>query len=353
MDKRLKYFVIINMAVVIVGLSIAFYSYWSAGRYFARDVLYIAPFLNETGLHFHPEDVDILSRVFPGYTFSPQKRGNIRIATSFQEASSVIFYVNTSYFQMNNMNFIEGSVWRSNSAENVMVINEALAWRLFGTVRDITGMTAWVGDTPHTIGGVVRQPHNTNNLYTVWMSYTQSSPQMLVTTLFVRPASPDPLAIVSIREMVLTYLNQNPDYYSIVDINRFIESIGVRFRILLYLFWCIILVMVMKTVRKILLAGACAFLLILWGVNDILTWLPNFMEPEISLFRSISMIGAMPPEGYLLGGLRRIAGFSRNTNYAFIAVLVGYVNLMFGLGGVAPISTLRSTTKQKHTFFNA
>ncbi|MCL2577242.1 MAG: hypothetical protein FWE27_04230 [Defluviitaleaceae bacterium] len=64
----------------------------------------------------------------------------------------------------------------------------------------------------------------------------------------------------------------------------------------------------------------------LWGVNDILLWLPNLSTPGNYLFATITTIGTLPPDVYLSDGLLRVCQLSRHSNYALIAGAVAFVN---------------------------
>ncbi|MCL2577243.1 MAG: hypothetical protein FWE27_04235 [Defluviitaleaceae bacterium] len=77
------------------------------------------------------------------------------------------------------MDFIEGS--HTQAAINSMIINETLAWRLFGTTENITGLTVWIGGTQYIISGVVRLGENN----TAWVPRDEMN--TLVSSLYIRP----------------------------------------------------------------------------------------------------------------------------------------------------------------------
>jgi len=348
MGKGKLFFIVINMLAVVGALAAGLYIYGVAGRFFARDVVYIAPRINETRLHFPLNDVEILNLNFPGYTIAPEIRGNIFISTGIQETSAYVFYTDAAFFGMHSMDFIEGSYWQGRSDENVMVVNEALAWRLFGATENIAGKVAWIGNETFIMVGVVRQDPQARDPYTAWMPVSQSPPNLLVSALYIRPNEVNPLAVYQSHDMLRFNLSRNPDNYSIVDINRLMESLSVRFRVLLYVTWLIALILLSREAWRrfasrgsdryksvvavgLPLLGAVLSMYILLGVNDILLWLPNFTHPSANVFQAISAVGILPPEDYLPYGLRRLGALSRMSNYAFVIGIVGLVNLLFSL----------------------
>ncbi|MCL1878981.1 MAG: ABC transporter permease [Defluviitaleaceae bacterium] len=310
-----KAIILVNFFILAGCLGFLFYSYVVAGRYFAHDVIYIAPRTNESRLFFDVADVEILAISYPEYSFAPVSRSSARVASSTHEASATVINTNAAYFDMHAMDFIEG--------HRGTVINKALAWRLFGACEGITGLAITVNDVQHTVTGIVRQCAD----YTVWFSGEISAP---VSSLYI--LAPDPLAESQARTMLETYLRGNSEY-AVVDINRFVQSINIRHRILLYPVWAtafvIFLIRALKQKSALPLVGAMLCLIVLWGARDILFWLPNLSAPSTSLFTEITTIGALPPDVYLSAGMLRLSQLSRNANIALIAGAVGYVNLLF------------------------
>jgi len=346
MSKRLIFFVVLNMLVVLVSVSVGVRAYMSAGRYFARDVVYVAPLLNENHLHFFASQIEVLSHAHPDFTFSAESRGNIRIGTHTVEVSSPVIFTDAYYFSMHNIEFVEGSHWHDGLLVNSVVINHALAWRLFGTTRDITGNNVWINDAPHIITGVVHQAQ-----VTTFLAWMPSSSELPISALYVRPYTTSLLAVSVVRDIVATELFRNAGDYAIICVSRYAQSIGIRYRLLLGLVWVYVLALLyrftwqrlhllpaiskrgkpMAVMRDLVLpiiwVTICVFLVL--GVNDILYWLPNLSDPTVSVFEAISTIGLLPPDGYLPYGLLRLQHLSRHTNYAFIAGVLGLTNLLF------------------------
>jgi len=331
------------MLVVLGSLTVGFYAYVRGGRYFARDVVYIAPMLNESHLHFSMTNIELLRRAFPGHAFATESRGSGRLSSSMQEAITTIIYTDMAYFTMHSMDFIEGTHWRG-SDENIIVLNEALAWQLFGATTNLSGMTVLLNNYPITVFGVVRQ--NGTDGFTAWMPHEESN--MPITALYMRPPISDSLVGYQARHMLTNYLFSRTVDYAIVDVNRFVESISIRNRLLLYMLWlCAFILLIWsawrsaKTIAEksnvrweglklgMIIAGAGICIYVLMDINNILLWLPNLSHPGLSIIESISMTNALPPDGYLPFGLLRLSHLSRYANYAFIAGSVGLVNILF------------------------
>lgn len=333
-------FIALNMIVIAGSLAMGLYFYNIAQRYIARDVIYIAPRLNEGHLHFSRANVDDLAHRYPGLIISAESRGSVLVASSTQSVAATAIYVDTQYFAIHSFEFIEGGHWHG-AGVNAIVLNQAMAWRLFGSISDIAGLSVWIRERLYIVTGVVLQGNESR--YMVWMPVSSSPPGLPVTALYIQPVAYNPLAVYAARDMV-GRLGRMPGDYAIVDMNRFIESINIRTRLLLYAVWLCMLIFLMrvtwrrmhaykgiKVVKNLALPllGIAVCLYTLWGINDILMWLPNLSNPNTSLFESITAAGVLPPEGYLPYNLTQLSQISRYGNYVLIAGLIAFINLLF------------------------
>jgi hypothetical protein len=327
------------MLLLAGSLIAGFYAYAAAGRYFARDVIYIAPKRNEERMFFTPTDVELLQVSFPAYTITPVSRGGAWLASSSREASATVIYTTASYFQKHAMDFIEGK----HGAENSMVINEALAWRLFGAAENITGLTVRFSDETYQITGVVRQ----GSEYTAWLPLAGGA-SFPVSSLYILPNYPDPLAETQARAMLSSHLHVNPEEYIVADINRFVESINIRHKILLYIVWFAALIFFLVKIKNerlqlvvkyhqlkliFLILGVCLCFYVLFGINEIFLWLPNLSAQSRPIFQTITTVGMLPPDTYLSAGMLRVAQLSRFANYVFIIGIIAVFNILFFLSG--------------------
>lgn len=344
MSKRLILFIVLNMLVVIGCIVAGFYFYGQANKYFARNVTYVAPHLNENHLHFNLAQVRVLERVLPDSSVVAISRGSITLSASTQRVTTRVVYSNTAYFSVHSTEFVEGGHWHGLESSFSIVLNQALAWRLFGATEGIVGLPVWVEAQVYTVTGIVHQAEAGG--YLAWMP--AESGDMPVTSLYIRSHVYYPLMAYVVQDTIRQVLNRPPNDYAVVDINRFVESMNVRNQLLISVIWMVVLIyFVRKVWQRLERDGAKAFrdfrgiwlpiggILVcgygLWGINAILMWLPNLGNPVTSLFASISTVGMLPPDGYLSYGMLRLGQLSWYVNIAFIVGLVGIFNLIFCL----------------------
>jgi len=325
-DKWLLAFVIINILLVSGGLVVGFYVYRAAGRYLAQDMMFIAPF-GFDGHVLYTDDI----RDVPGMGLILENRSNMLISRGDRYAAAQVIFCDAGYFLLHFFNFIEGGPWHTAEEDShVIILNESLAWYLFGG-RDVTGLTVDISNISYSIIGVVQQG---GAIHMAWLPLgTMSLP---VTSIYFRPYPYNP---IDARAQVNRLFENLPfSGYVIVDINRYVESINMRHKILLYMVWLWIMALLIWTAQKMmrrrkkltaLLVAAVVGTALLAGVYDILVWLPNLANPDVSIIVSLSNINVLPPEASLPYGIRRASQFNRYANYAWIAGSVGLANLVF------------------------
>jgi len=344
--KKLVLFGLVNFLVLVASLAVGMYATVMAGRYFARDVIFIAPFLNESHLHWNMDDVRNLQHQFRDYSISVESRGNALLQTSTHQVFTTVVYTDAAYFQIHSMEFIEGNRWLEDA--NAIVLNEALAWRLFGG-RNIVGLAVEINQRPYIIAGVVRQDQRGQGEYLAWMPRDTSPVPLPVTALYVHAHNynmVDVIAHTRGSEGMLASQYRNPNNYVIVDINRYVQAIGLRNRVFMYIIWLYVLVLLIgvcirkerKLYRRAILKFALpvigiliALYVLFTGVNDILYWLPNLADPRSSVLDSITNAGVFPPDGYLSFGLRRLAELNRLVNLIWIVGVIAFVNMIFSI----------------------
>ena len=326
-----KLFIIINFLIIISGLIIIFISYTNANRYFSPNTIYIAPNSTESRLYFSNSDIDILEIHFPFYNITPVSHGYARLSSAFADINTPVVYTKGSYFDINSFLFIEGGVDQVN--EYVIVINDILAWRLFGTTTNLTGMAVIIDDIPYIITGVISQ----GNDNFAWLPFKDD---MTISSMYIQPFEQDTLALYTARNM-LGRLNKQVKEYSIVDIDRFTESIMKRLQVLLYICWLVISIILgiyifknKESMIKVIISGlfilVCFYALL--GIQDILNWFPNITD--VNVFQIISSTNIMPPDNYLSYALIRLLELSGYANIIFIICTVCIINIIFAGKGV-------------------
>lgn len=199
----MKKLIFASVLLFLTSLGVGLYAQMAARRDFAQDVIYVTPLVTDSRFFFDASAVRLLEIYFPHYEIATSGRGIAVIASSAQEVSATIIYTNA--FNMRAVDFTEGGYAR---AENTAALSKELAWRLFGTTQNITGLSVQIGDEEFMISGVVCQA---GAGYTAWLPINASTP---ISSLYLRPTTPDPLAVYQTREM-LNILHRNPDDYVI------------------------------------------------------------------------------------------------------------------------------------------
>ena len=317
-------------------------AYMAAGRYFSRDVIFIAPRLNESHLQWSMNEVEFLQRFFWNYSFSAESRGNVLIETPTHQATTTVIYTDPAYFRIHFMEFIEGNRWAEDT--HAIVINEALAWQLFGG-GDVAGLTVTINHRPHIVAGVVRQDARGQGDFLAWMPRGTAPAPLPVTALYLHAHNYNIVDTAADTQGVggmLAIWQRNPKDYAIVDVNRYVEAMGIRSRIFIYLLWLYVLVLLVPLCIRMqkkmkwqmvfkLILPVCGILIasyvLFTGFNHILHWLPNIAAPHVSVFNSITNLGALPPDGYLSFGLLRLSRLNRMGLLAWVVGAVAFVNV--------------------------
>ena len=316
-SKGMLLFIAINMLLLILGLAIGSYAYLTAGRYVAQDIVFVAPFGGDAIYHFSVVDTEAI------YT-TPVGRGRLKISRGDRRVSTSVMFCEASYFELEFKNFIEGNPWHSSEKDTpVIILNEALAWYLFGG-DNITGLTVEIENIFYRITGVIRQE---GNEYMAWLPISKD---MEVTAVYLKPY---PFNRISARTAALELLQcRTRSDYAVVNVNRYIESIGVRQRILLYVVWLYLVLVLIKALKGFKkLIPLIIRVLVIISAYDILLWLPNLADPDVSLIAYLSNTGVMPIERYLSQGMERLSILNHYANFAWITGFVALLNLGFCL----------------------
>jgi hypothetical protein len=193
------------------------------------------------------------------------------------------------------------------------VLNEALAWYLFGG-SDIAGLTVAIGDSVYTVSGVARQ---IGNGLAAWIPMTGQT----ATAIYLNPY---PYHQIDAIPRTFEQLNLDPELlpYSLIDIGMYTESIAVRFRLLLYVFWLLLLFRLPFKSHRYLsaIAGVAICATVAAGVYDILLWLPNLSNT--TLLNAIAAVDVFPADFNLSYGLMQLNQLNSYANYAIAAGMV-------------------------------
>jgi len=390
-ERRILVYIIFNMALISVCL-IAGYFFWrEASGHIIEGVTYMSPInsenritagdsyskpLNVTGVPLStgegPQEInEMLNRlgVIPynmvgansendgaAGGMSWESRVSAKISGGGKSADVRLTYCDAGFLSIHPMNFIEGAPWlKSEDMEQIIILSEYLAWRLFGGV-DVIGMTVIVGDEDrhysYKVTGVVRRKGDGQSDLTAWLpAGSRLSPYsgfrpVAASGIYLMPR---PYIPADARTDAINMLAGKPvSDYAIVDMDKYIESMHIRRQILLIMTIAFMAYTLMRQAGKIIpegrltvadivkravaLAGAAAAVWVIFsGIYDIVQWLPNLTDPDTPLMSILGNINALPPESVMPYGLSRISQLNRYANYAWIAGAGGLINLFFCL----------------------
>jgi hypothetical protein len=280
----------------------------------------------------------------PGFTTVPSARGKVGVDVPGKQALADAVFTDSMYFMLHHMDFVAGGAWFGWNYERFIVLNEALAWRLFGGL-DAVGLTVWVHEQPFTVCGVVRQEKRADGNARVWLPMEAGVALgigSVVSAFYIQAHDYNEVDIViHARQLVQGHPYGHPEGYAIVDVNRYAESMGVRMNVLLCLIGLVICIWLFISAFGIAdknralavlygLFGAAIAVLLILGINDILQWLPAMGNPDtkVSLFEVFTNIGVLPPDYYLSYGLARLGRFNIIVNFAWVVSAVGLVGLL-------------------------
>jgi len=318
-----KTFLLINLLVLVGSIFVGIWAYNRGGQYFAPGVIYVAPGPN--GRAWTAAEVADLHWQLPDYLVSGAGRGSVLISSGTHQVFATALYSCEGFFTVNFTQFTQGTRWEGFHS---IVLNENLAWRLFGSL-DVVGRAVELGQTRYTVAGVVGHSEG----YMAWLPQVGGA----VSSLYMQPAAYNPvnvMADISGANGMFARQGRFPGNYFVVDITRYIEAMFKRVQVFLCILWLIAIVIfakMAKTRRRyglilpilgILLATGALYI----SVNEILYWLPNMALPGASLLDSFTNANTLPSGEH---GLVRLAELNRFANIAWIVGAVALVNIVF------------------------
>ena len=267
---RLTLFQILNLAVVAVSLIVCIFISSEAQKHIDRDVFYIAPVLQDRKYSFTVGELSEISEVMSPAAISYERvdRGIITgdLYHSLNVRSTLV-YTNSDYFRVTLADFVDGGAWTaSRESENVMVINESLAWQLFGNLH-AAGQKASVSGVSYTVIGVVAQGQVARDNCCAFLpaarlasqraaglsagltaGATQSGAgftaetsavaavlaldEMELDGLFVKASNYNKLGLPHLDSFLRSTGRNRADYY-ITDINRYLEGFRIKYKIMM------------------------------------------------------------------------------------------------------------------------
>ena len=331
----------LSVVLLTIMLVIGLLSYRDAGRLFESNVVFVAPLYVDDALFFSQTEIERLRAIHPAYEISAISKDSTVISSQTMQVRATVFYTSSTFYNTHFMEIIEGSTPQDYT--NSILLSESLAWRLFGGFN-VTGVTLWVFNEPFVVSGVARE-NNAN--YAAWLP-SSFAPNMLVQSFYIRFPFHCIASVHAVPREMLS--SRNHEEYLILDIHRFSEAIGIRYRLVLYAIWLMVLVWAIFRLIKIasqikevrpnkrefakhaLIAGfAILSVYVLYtGATNIIYALPNLSDAHTSLTGFFFGWVNMPPEEFVSANLIRLMELNARANAAFF-------------GGLASVAILTTT----------
>lgn len=314
-----------------------------------RNVFYISPVINDSYYYFSLSDIETLqSGTHESLTVSYEIIKSERVELNHYEVNTKLIITNSEYFTLNHIQFTDGGVWPLEmEKERIAVISEALAWKLFGNVN-VSGEYIRLSGKEYYVSGITKQDDYMPDNYLIW---TPASPDIdrkepVISKIYISLDVYSPLnSYLSVISNV-TQLNKSARDYRIADMNRYIHSFELRYRLLAFVigawFACAIIYKIAYLLKKCLLNTTVWTPLIIIALLNIITviiviysirfdfWIPKFSSGTLTgICQTFFNSGLLPAEEYLSGGLLKLYQINTYANIAFVIGLFGLLNTTF------------------------
>lgn len=91
------------------------------------------------------------------YAYAYSANSKVNIETEQGSKDVEVFGIGGDFFVFHPMTLVEGAYFNpDNQAHDLVVIDEDVAWSLFGS-PDVAGMTVLINGSPHTVSGVIKR----------------------------------------------------------------------------------------------------------------------------------------------------------------------------------------------------
>jgi len=334
------------IAAVIAGVAVSS----EAEKYLAKDVFFIAPCLNDNKFYFSAEEVAELRSACQLLMLATISLDNAAISYGDISAYAKIIYSGSDCFYLNNIKFSEGGAWGADRDNwNSAVISESLAWQLFGSLK-VVDKTMTVGDALYTVSGVARQGRLSREGCTAYLPAAAKPAGQGASSVLLQVPAYNKLGLYLQISGWLEAISKNPGDYYITDMNRYLENIALKYKLLLLLIALYVATAIVinscrlikyrrsqdnNPARFAIMLGIIAALdivLIVALLNGVSfsIWLPHGADSRLGeLFRAIANSGFLPSAEYLLLNLAKISRLNVYANGLLIAGAAALFNFVF------------------------
>lgn len=334
-----------NIAVAVASVGICIAAALEAEKHVDRDAIYVAPVIGDNTFYFSTDELDTVARALYAYKIAYFSAGREPVSAGIITAAPRVIYTNSDFFELYNVRFAYGSGWRQGmEGERVAVVNESLAWQLFGNV-DVTACKISLSGETYAIIGIIWQERVSKDAAVLYVPMNPASGDRCISSILMKTS--DKLDAYNRLDAALADIGKSLADYYLTDVGQFIENISLKYRMLVFVVGIYVAATIVinsyKLLRQksglhnwknlLLLAGlfvldAFFIVLMIRGIAfDALT--PRGGSWIDGIVKMLTNGGFFPSREYLSEGLRAVTAQSARANAAFIAGLVGLFNFVF------------------------
>lgn len=219
--SRLRLFRLVNIAVLIAAAITCIIISSVAGRYIAKDVFYLAPVLNDAQYYFSTEDLEELQAACQPLSVAAISLSSSMVDSGNFSAYSKIIYTDSPLFALNNIQFSSGAGWPAHQKnDNLAVINESLAWQLFGSL-DAVDKTIAVDGKVCAVAGVTTQKEISRDDCAAYLPQDWQQ----ISAVFIQVDNYNKLGSALEIEVWLESIHKDKRDYFITDMNSYLENV--------------------------------------------------------------------------------------------------------------------------------
>lgn len=252
LDRMLVYkaFNLIICAISLIGgvlLNI------SCGKFLNKDMYIISEKNGSNRQSISVDEADDIVDYFLDLFISYDIIENLIVESEGIKTLANVTSTNENYKEFNYFDYIEGYFWTGPTKDKVIVVNEALAWKMFGTVY-VVGNYLIINGSKFRIIGIVKDYGNALNGYNAWIPINaiDTSDQTQIENLYILPNQYNKAISRNQVKQIFFYIGRNEADFHISDMNRFIDSISNRYKTIYCFFGIIIILLIIKTIYRLI-----------------------------------------------------------------------------------------------------
>ncbi|MCL2496935.1 MAG: ABC transporter permease, partial [Clostridiales bacterium] len=275
------------------------------------------------------------------------------------EAYTRIIYSGGDGFYLNNIRFRAGGAWiAGRESGNAVVINDSLAWQLFGSLDAVDKAVNIAGELRMVAGLTVQERVSKDDCF-AYLPFDPIPGHREISGIFLQTANYNKMSDCPIHTWLEVTGKDRRDYF-VTDMNRYVENIAIKYRLLLLLIALYVIAALIINSYKLfkynyarrknplrfaamlfaLAAADVFFIVILLNGLTFDIWIPHEAGGRLAaLLKAVANSGVLPPREYLLENLQELARLNAFANTALISGMVALLNLIFVQGqAVSPKS---------------